>query len=134
MKYLLVMILSVSLGGCFITRSGTSYDIGVPNITGAPIYTSPQNQTTDKMSLAMTERYYQACVSAVGDLLSTNMMTPGSPNARLMGRNIKDARMALDTWHIQPSNTAYALKARQAMRDFAGLVRASGGQCKGSMG
>ena len=122
---ILVVMLALFLGGCFTTQ-GTQ-------VTWPGVVTSPP-ASTPRMTLAETERYYQACMVAVGKLLSSGQIAPGSANARLIGNIIVNARYALDRWHIQPENSAYEQAAKTAMNDLASQIRRNGGVINGSMG
>jgi hypothetical protein len=86
------------------------------------------------MNLAETERYYQACMTSVGELLSSGQVTPGSANSRALGNVIVKARFTLDKWHLEPSNSVYERDAKNAINDLAGLIRANGGNVNGSWG
>ena len=73
-------------------------------------------------------------MTAVGKLLSSGQLAPGSASARLMGNIIVNARFALDRWHIQPDNTSYEQAAKTAINDLASQIRRNGGTINGSMG
>lgn len=121
---ILVTVVALFLGGCFTTQGPV---VQWPGVTTPPV-------SNTRMSLAETERYYQACMVAVGKLLSSGRIAPGSANARLMGNIIVNARFALDRWHVQPSNTSYEQAAKTAINDLASQIRRNGGVINGSMG
>ena len=123
---ILVTVVCLFLAGCFTTQGPV---VNWPGVTTPPPVTS-----TPRMSLAETERYYQACMTAVGKLLSSGQLAPGSASARLMGNIIVNARFALDRWHIQPDNTSYEQAAKTAINDLASQIRRNGGTINGSMG
>ena len=123
---ILVTVVALFLGGCFTTQGPVASWPGV--VTSPPVTSAP------RLNLAETERYYQACMTAVGKLLGSGQVTAGSANARALGNVIVKARFALDRWHIEPSNSMYEQEAQRALGDLAGLIRANGGSINGSMG
>lgn len=122
---ILVTVVALFLGGCFTTQGPVA---SWPGVTSPPVTSAP------RLNLAETERYYQACMTAVGKLLGSGQITPGSANSRALGNVIVKARFALDRWHIEPSNSMYEQEAQRALSDLAGLIRANGGSINGSMG
>ena len=123
---ILVTVVALFLGGCFTTQG--------PVVTWPGVTTPPPVTSTPRMNLAETERYYQACMTAVGKLLGSGQVTAGSANARALGNVIVKARFALDKWHLEPSNSVYERDAKIAINDLAGLIRANGGNVNGSWG
>ena len=121
----LVVVAALFLGGCFTTQGQV---VTWPGVTSPPVTSTP------RLNLAETERYYQACMTAVGKLLGSGQVTPGSANARALGNVIVKARFALDRWHLEPGNSMYEQEAQRAINDLAGLIRANGGNVNGSWG
>ena len=122
---ILVTVVALFLAGCFTTQGPV---VTWPGVTTPPVTSTP------RMNLAETERYYQACMTAVGKLLSSGRITAGSANARALGNVIVKARFNLDRWHLEPSNSIYEREAKDAINDLAGLIRANGGNVNGSWG
>ena len=125
-----MMKILVTVVALFLVWCGTTQG---PVVTW-PGVTTPPVTSTPRMNLAETERYYQACMTAVGQLLSSGKITAGSANARLLGNIIVKARFNLDRWHLEPSNSSYEQEAKSAINDLANQIRMNGGNVNGSWG
>lgn len=114
---ILVLCLSITLGGCVSTYNPTT---GEWRTTSAEIVL--QEVPNSRSSLAAAEVAYQAAITTVGDALDQGFLKPNTTTAAKVGKAIKAARIALDAWHLVPDNKTYAETAIIAIQTLTDIV------------